>query len=341
MAFILNFLYKQLFVIPPYPKHDFTGQAIIVTGSNVGLGMEAARHFVRLNAEKVILAVRSVEKGEKAKASIEESTGKQGVAEVWSLDLSSYESVKEFVRKAEGLKRLDAIVENAGIATRVYNRAEDNEATITTNVVSTFLLALMILPKLRETATKYNVTPRLTIVSSEVHNFTPFTERNSPSIFDKLNDKATADMVDRYKKAARFTFVSLLTGIFSRYNVSKLLEVLYCRELAAKMTESKKPTVTLNFVNPGLCHSELARNSPFSLTVLKFFLARSTEVGSRTLVASACAGHESHGHYMDDSVIGQPSPFVRSEEGAKAQKKVWSELNAKLEKIQPGVVSNV
>jgi len=39
--------------------------------------------------------------------------------------------------------------------------------------------------------------------------------------------------------------------------------------------------------------------------------------------------------------VHRPSPFVRSEEGAKAQKKVWSELNAKLEKIQPGVVSNV
>lgn len=99
--------------------------------------------------------------------------------------------------------------------------------------------------------------------------------------------------------------MDLLTDMFCRYNVSKLLEVLYCRELAARMTESKKPTVTLNFVNPGLCHSELSRNAPFILTVMKFFLARTTEVGSRTLVTSACAGHESHGHYMDDSRIGE------------------------------------
>jgi len=205
MAFLLHFVYKQWFVVPPFPDHDFTGQTIIVTGSNVGLGLEASRHLVRLNAEKIILAVRNVEKGEKAKASIEQSTGRQGVAEVWSLDLSSYESVKDFVKRAQGLKRLDAIVENAGIATGEYSRSEDNEATITTNVVSTFLLALMILPKLRETATKYNVTPRLTIVSSEVHNFTPFTERSSPSIFDKLNDKATANMGDRYERPARST----------------------------------------------------------------------------------------------------------------------------------------
>jgi hypothetical protein len=37
----------------------------------------------------------------------------------------------------------------------------------------------------------------------------------------------------------------------------------------------------------------------------------------------------------------RPSPFVRSEEGAKAQAKVWAELSKKLETIQPGIMSNV
>ena len=198
MSYFLDFLYNQLFVTPPYPEYDFSGQTVIVTGSNVGLGFEAARHITRLNAEKVILAVRTLEKGQKAKESIEESTGRQGVVEVWSLDLSSYESVKEFVKKAESLKRLDVVLENAGIVASSFSMAEDNESTITVNVVSTFLLALMILPKLRETATKYNVVPRLTIVSSEVHGFTSLPEKSSPEIFAKLNDKETANVRDRY-----------------------------------------------------------------------------------------------------------------------------------------------
>jgi len=71
------------------------------------------------------------------------------------------------------------------------------------------------------------------------------------------------------------------------------------------MSDSKKPTVTLNLLNPGLCHSELSRNSPFILEVLKFFLARTTEVGSRTLVAAACERHETHGEYMDDCKVSQ------------------------------------
>lgn len=195
--FLIDFIYSQLFITLPYPTSDLLGKAIIVTGSNVGLGLEAARHFTRLNADKVILGVRNLERGEAAKKSIEETTNRLGVVEVWQLDLASYESTKQFVKRAEGLKRLDAVVENAGISTRRYQVAEDNESTITTNVVSTYLLALMILPKLRETATKFNTTPHLTFVSSEVHSFTSFPEKNSPNIFKTLSDKETANMADR------------------------------------------------------------------------------------------------------------------------------------------------
>ena len=197
MSFFLHFLYDQLFTAPHYPKHSVQDQTIIVTGSNVGLGLEAARHLVRMGAETVILAVRSIEKGEAAKKSIESSENRRGVVQVWQLDLSSYASVKEFGKRAEGLKRLDAIIENAGIAATTFRRMEDNEATITTNVISTYLLALMILPKLRETAQKYNVTPHLTIVSSEVHFFTDFPERNEQDIFQALGDKEKARMWDR------------------------------------------------------------------------------------------------------------------------------------------------
>ena len=198
-----NFIYTQLFVKLPYPTHSLSGQTVIVTGSNTGLGLEAARHFTRIGAAKVILAVRTISKGEAAKESIESSTNRKGVVEVWQLDLSSYESVKDFAKKVQKLDRLDTLVENAGIATGQYAMLEDNESTITTNVVSTFLLALLLLPKLRESGQKFNITPHLVIVCSEVHAWSPFTERNSPNIFDTLNNKETADMVDRYPNLYR------------------------------------------------------------------------------------------------------------------------------------------
>jgi retinol dehydrogenase 12 len=140
-----------------------------VTGANCGLGLEAARHFVRLNAAKVILACRSVQKGELAKTDIERTTHRNGVVEVWQVDLASFASVRGFCARARALERLDIVIENAGIAIGKFEQFEGYESTITVNVISTFLMALMLLPKLRESASKFNITPHLTIVSSDAH----------------------------------------------------------------------------------------------------------------------------------------------------------------------------
>ena len=123
----LSLLYSQFFVKLPIPTHSFSGQTIIVTGSNTGLGREAANHIVRLGASQVILAVRNIPKGDDAKKQIEAATGRKGVVEVWELDLASYASVKAFAQRAEGLQRLDAVLENAGISSHEFELAEDNE----------------------------------------------------------------------------------------------------------------------------------------------------------------------------------------------------------------------
>lgn len=73
--YLLRFIYNQLFVHLPVPTASFEGQPVIITGSNVGLGLEAARHVVRLGASKLILACHSTVKGEAAQRDIEESTG--------------------------------------------------------------------------------------------------------------------------------------------------------------------------------------------------------------------------------------------------------------------------
>jgi retinol dehydrogenase-12 len=124
---------------------------------------------VRLNASKVIIGCRSVEKGENARKNIEETTKRTGVVEVWQVDLSSYESVKQFCSRAQKLERLDVVTENAGLATPYYQEIDGMESTIMVNVISTFLMALLLLPKLRADAAKFNVVPRLTIVASDAH----------------------------------------------------------------------------------------------------------------------------------------------------------------------------
>jgi NAD(P)-dependent dehydrogenase (short-subunit alcohol dehydrogenase family) len=319
----MSFLYSQLFVAPPYPTTDFTNQTVIVTGANVGLGLEAARHFTRLNAAKVILAVRSVSKGEAAKQSIESTTKRTGIVEVWPLDLASYASVKAFAAKAAELPRLDAVVENAGLAVSEWSMVEDNELTITVNVISTMLLAILLLPVLRRSAKEFNTVPRLSIVTSAIHRRTNLPQWKTENTFETLNDKTEQSLKTRYPE-------------------SKLLEVFAVRELVTHMS-STEPLVVVNMVNPGLCHSELARNAGWGLWFLKLVLARTTEVGSRTLVHGASSGKESHGQYMDDGQVhdDRVSAFVKSEEGQKAQKKIWKELGEKLDKIQPGIMQSI
>ena len=199
-----NFIYSQLFVTPQVPNVRLDGQTIIVTGANVGLGFEATKHFVRMGASKVIIACRDVDKGKSAQQNIERSVNvAKDTLEVWQLDYSSYDSVKSFAERVNGLNRLDAVVLNAGINTRKWTMLEDNESHITVNVVSNLLLAHLILPKLHESAKATGRDGRLAIVGSEVYMWANFQEKNSEKLFSALNLEQASNIGDRYGLASR------------------------------------------------------------------------------------------------------------------------------------------
>ncbi len=195
-------LLSQLIYKPPPSTASFAAQTILVTGANTGLGKEAATHFVRLGATKVILAVRldpqDEPSGETAKADIEAATGSRGVVEVYELDYSRYASVLAFGAEMETrLERLDAVVLNAGIATETFAVVEDNESSITVNVVSTVLLAVLLLPALRASAERWGTEPVMTVVNSGAHAMCEFPERRCEDALAVLNDGRTADMAVR------------------------------------------------------------------------------------------------------------------------------------------------
>ena len=87
---------------------DLSGKVIIVTGGNIGLGYESVKAFYEKGAE-VILAFRSLEKGEKAKAEIEKE-GANGKVVVMELDLANLESVRRFA-EAQKATILDTEIE--------------------------------------------------------------------------------------------------------------------------------------------------------------------------------------------------------------------------------------
>lgn len=63
---ILAFLKEQRAPPVPLVTADLSGKIIMVTGSNTGLGFEAAKHFASMNPERLILACRNETKGQKA-----------------------------------------------------------------------------------------------------------------------------------------------------------------------------------------------------------------------------------------------------------------------------------
>lgn len=215
LGFLFSYHYSQLFITPALPTKDFPGQTVIVTGSSSGLGLEAARHFVRRNASLVILAVRDVKKGEQAKESIAstESSHRPDISsciQVWELDLAKHNSVKTFATRVETLDRVDKVVENAGVYPTKFETAEGDEMGITVNVVSTFLLALLLLPKLRESGKKTGITPTISVTGSFVHWLTQFPEKNEKEgIFATLADREKTNMRDRC------VFAPLLAYLFS------------------------------------------------------------------------------------------------------------------------------
>jgi len=119
---------------------DLSGKVIIVTGGNSGLGYESVKVFAQKGAE-VILACRSVEKGEAAKTEIMKNNP-AGKIEVMNLDLMDLSSVKNFaVRFKENHSRLNVLLNNAGIMIPPYGLTKDGfESQIGTNHLGHFAL---------------------------------------------------------------------------------------------------------------------------------------------------------------------------------------------------------
>lgn len=116
----IRFMTRQLTArIPEIPTGvDLSGQTVLITGGNAGVGLEAARTFLQLGAD-VILAVRNLVKGETARTSLLKTRPDANVT-VREVDMASFESIKNFSTKLEedGV-RVDIAILNAG--TYEYN----------------------------------------------------------------------------------------------------------------------------------------------------------------------------------------------------------------------------
>ncbi|KAI0517721.1 hypothetical protein F5B22DRAFT_96303 [Xylaria bambusicola] len=103
--------------------------------------------------------------------------------EVWKLDMSEYDSIMAFTKRADALARLDIVILNAGVrkGTEVFNASTGYEESIQVNFLSSFLLLVQLLPIIK--AKRQNSEPgRITLVSSDSARMALLEERNESPI---------------------------------------------------------------------------------------------------------------------------------------------------------------
>lgn len=199
------------------------GKVVVVTGSNVGIGLETAVGVAERGATTV-LACRNQGKAEAAAKQVTQRTWNDDV-HVVALDLADLASVR---KAADDILsrwgRLDVLVNNAGGTwTQRQLTAQGIEYTFGVNHLGPFYLTNLLLPRLRTDAPS-----RVVCVTSVGHHFT-----RGGMNFDDLQSERRYEGMEAYCR-------------------SKLANVLFVRELARREAGSG---VTANAAHPGWVRS--------------------------------------------------------------------------------------
>ncbi|KIY61591.1 NAD(P)-binding protein [Cylindrobasidium torrendii FP15055 ss-10] len=327
---------EQLSTKPlPVVSGDLTGKNIIVTGANIGLGLEACKYFAKMNPAKLILACRSMEK---AQAAIKEIG--YAAAEAWELDLSSFKSVSAFADCAEKeLGRLDVLVANAAVATFELTVTADgyeqmcvlihydgwytthHDFRLQVNVLGNLLLAIRLAPLLVKTSKTYGTLSRLVTVSSGVAHTT------------KLDAAVLEGKTNVFKAMSDPDYLKTASNI-ARYSESKIMEIFYARSLQASIGDTP---LVVTCIDPGFCLSGLRRHAEGPIKDVFAHMekegAYTSEEGSRQLVYGAVGQNPEamKGQLLAMSAVHDVSDYVL--EGAEIQRRVWNDAIEALEAV--------
>ncbi|OAY59720.1 short-chain dehydrogenase TIC 32 A, chloroplastic [Manihot esculenta] len=230
---------------------DLRSITAIITGATSGIGAETARVLAKHGA-RLVLPARSLKAAEDTKARILSECPDSEII-VMALDLSSLNSVRNFVAKFESLNLpLNLLINNAGKFAHEHAISEDGiEMTFATNYLGHFLLTKLLLKKMIETAKESGIQGRIVNVSSSIHGWF------SGDIIWYLGE------ISRNKCHYDAT---------RAYSLSKLANVLHTKELAQRLKQMEA-NVTINCVHPGIVRTRLTREREGLLTDMVFLMA--------------------------------------------------------------------
>jgi NAD(P)-dependent dehydrogenase (short-subunit alcohol dehydrogenase family) len=205
-------------------------QTILVTGATDGLGRALARELAAAGAT-VLLHGRSKQRLEDTRRELTEATGSDRLR-TYLADFASLEQVRRLAREVAGdQERLDALVNNAGIAGGGPRQesADGIELRFAVNYLAPFLLTELLLPLLRRSA------PSRVVNVASVGQV--------PIDFDDV-------MLERGYEPLR------------AYRQSKLAQVMFTFELAQRLRAAGETGVTVNALHPAtLMNTKMALDS--------------------------------------------------------------------------------
>ncbi|ANQ49518.1 SDR family NAD(P)-dependent oxidoreductase [Flammeovirga sp. MY04] len=206
------------------------GKVAIITGANVGLGLETARFLIQKDIT-IVMACRSQQKAMNARNLLLKDVPDARI-DVILIDLNSLQSVRDFVINfTDKYDRLDYLINNAGLMIPPLQRTEEGfESQLGVNYLSHFLLTGLLLPILEKTENS-----RVVALGSLAH-------RKGKIDFKNLNWEK-----DYHN--------------FKAYCQSKLACVMFGFELDRRLKKSKS-SVTSVIAHPGASLTNLGRYAP-------------------------------------------------------------------------------
>lgn len=175
-----------------YDVPNQTGKLAIVTGSNSGTGKEATRKLAAAGAT-VIMAVRTVAKGEQAKNDIL-ATHQGSDLQVRRLDLADQSSVKAFAEQviADG-RPIDLLLNNAGVMMLPdrHETPDGFEMQLGTNFLGPYSLNVSLLPALLKAKA-----PRVVTMSSSNQAAIDFDDLNCEQDYNPVGAYGQSKLAD-------------------------------------------------------------------------------------------------------------------------------------------------
>lgn len=194
-----------MFSLEKAPRQD--GKIAVVTGANSGLGKETAKALAAKGAH-VIMASRSVDKGEQAKSDILRDVPSASL-EVKALDLASLQSIKNFSDEVKSkYKTLDFLINNAGLMAMPESKTQDGfETQFGVNHLGHWALTGYLLPLLIKSADA-----RIVTVTSSAHHMTTHINFKDPH----MRKRYSAWGAYAQSKLANYYFALGLHRMFKR-----------------------------------------------------------------------------------------------------------------------------